>query len=124
MSEPEPKSAVPVPDVVFDWDDWGNFWNNEGGLPSDLMHGRTVQFEGRVSDIWRNPYAAIYCAFCFTNKVDFTRFTAFCASCFRMLTYDKDQHFTELRSKKRLRKPQKARKTRSRAVADDSTETL
>lgn len=106
--------------IVFDVDDWGDFWTKEGGLPSNLS---TVQIEGHINEIWRKPYSAFFCAFCFTNKVDFTRFTIFCTSCFRTFVTDKEEQFTKLRGKKRLRKPLRTRKTRSRAVADDSTPT-
>lgn len=117
------------PWVVFDLKDWGNFWNDEGGLPSDLMHTRTVQIQGFTNQIWTKPYTATYCAFCFTNKVDFTRFTAFCASCYRTLITDKEEHFTKLRNQKRvtkfftaLRKPQRPRKTRPRAIASEESD--
>jgi hypothetical protein len=110
--------------LVFEFEHWGNFWNNEGGLPSDLVHGRTVQFKGAINEIWRRPYTAVLCAFCVTNKVDYTTFTVFCTSCSKILIKDKEEYFTKLRSKKRLRRISTVtRKTRSRAVASDSTDT-
>lgn len=110
--------------VVFDLADWGDLWTAEAAIPSNLS---CVQIEGTTDQIWKRSYNNPTCAFCGVRMDNLYCSAIFCVNCDIILYRQKEFAVIELRNKKRVsrtRKPVKPRKTRSRAVADDSTETL